>query len=504
MTIKNSNTTTKFSRLNNTTDDDDDDDDNNNNNNNNEITVILLDAMQQRFPITLPHTATLAQLKQQGSTIHHVPPSQQRLIFMGRMLKCDDDDDDVNVTLKDLRIQDQMVVHLYPKPNIVTTATCSTSCAVDDADADTVITSTTIDNTNTNTNTNTNNTSNGGGGAHIPNITIDSTHPSVRHHNGGGGSDNNGSSIVPTIEIFESAQRIKMVSFILLIITTMELLTLFTIYLGDDSSNTDTDTDTSSNGDGVPHDPGDPTDYEHNKSPYDNTTDGTTTTTTMRPWRNSDYIDLCINIAGFYVGLLGLKVSRGGVYRVALARRFLVCLMCVGCAWIGYYYWMDLRQERELLNDSSSSDQDDDKDDDDDLAAGNLYENAFFAVLIPAMVWTSCFHRAWEYQHLLAEAENEVSATQELILNSNAAAAAAAFANNNGNHDGTTRTLAVVTTERNRDGIERLAVPSGAGDDDGDDDNDDDNDDDYSTNNHRNGGNRRRNNSSSSLEAELL
>ena len=396
---------------------------------------------------------------------------------MGRMLRGEDDD----VSIEQLNIRDQMVVHIYPRPNIVDTAASDAVADDDDPNNNTPATDNTSYSYSISDN-NTNNTNRGGGGAHIPSITIDSSRDHVLNMN------RNSDDVVPTIEIFESAQRIKMIAFILIIITSMELLTLFTIYVGNGSTST-TDYDGGSDG-SAPSDPGDPTDYDANKD--DSTNDPTLQQAEVRPWRNSDYIDLTINIAGFYVALLGLKVSR--VYTVSLARRFYILLLCVGCAWIGYYYYMDLRQERENINidsntnDDSKQEDSSDKDDNNPDLSGNIYENALFAVLIPAMVWTSCFYRAWEYQHLLAEAESETSATQELMFNSNS------NANSAGNEEVPAVSASTVAImERNRDGIERLSVPSGVAGEEEDIIH-------HNTSYHRD----TRGNASSSLSAELL
>jgi hypothetical protein len=83
----------------------------------------------------------------------------------------------------------------------------------------------------------------------------------------------------------------------------------------------------------------------------------------------------------------------------------LIGTIVVGIAWNVFYYYLNVqafgkqRQEGDddLLPEDPPSDE-------------SLYLQAFFAILLPAMLWLMCCVRAWQFHGLLQEAEEEAEA----------------------------------------------------------------------------------------------
>ena len=237
----------------------------------NEIHVTLMDGAQTKFNITCDAQWTVSEFKEVSAYITKVPPRSQRLIHMGKLLQ------DAS-TLGECGInEDGKIIHLFPKPNVVI-------------------------NSNTNNNnceegqTNNSNNNNGGtdgtsttAGAHIPQIILDSEEASRRSQ----------ILILSSQEIFEAQHRVKLFSFLLMIISSMELLTLMTLYVGvpqegDYPGYGGAGADGGGGGsDSLP--PGNPTDTPPSSS-Y-----GNNTPMEMRTWQNSDYFDTLISAFGFYV-----------------------------------------------------------------------------------------------------------------------------------------------------------------------------------------------------------
>jgi len=242
-----------------------------------DIQITILDAMNQKFELDVNSSDTLLEMRRKGGRVHKIPPERQRLIFMGRLLS-----EAMNgETLKSIGIQTGMTVHLFPKPRVVST---SKDQAVDvEAEND------------GSRNGGEDSVGAGGAGAHVPTIRFNRD------------ESNTSGSIVQTIEIFESAQKIKMIAFILLLVSAMELLTLFTVAIGsggrgyDESGSNSSDPGLDGNSYiddtsyyGMNLDPGDPTDYAITNDRHYNT-DST------REWRTLDYFDLALSCSGLYV-----------------------------------------------------------------------------------------------------------------------------------------------------------------------------------------------------------
>merc|ERR1712029_223922 len=133
--------------------------------------------------------------------------------------------------------------------------------------------------------------------------------------------------------------------------------------------------------------------------PPGNPTDTTTTagggsSMQMRTWQNSDYFDTLISAFGFYVSLLGIKATTENT--LMLARRYFSCLCLTGVGFNCYYYYMNVRAEEEHARERDQR-----------IDGGELYTTAFVGILLPLTVWLLCIIRAYQFQHLIREAELE-------------------------------------------------------------------------------------------------
>jgi hypothetical protein len=288
---------------------------------------------------------------------------------MGKLL----DDADV---LRECKLDEsEKVVHLFPKPRIVVKASTSNEPSSSDTTSSqhepisSNIESDSGDNVNHDTH------------AHIPQIVLDDAMPS---------------GIITTNELFEAQQRVKLLSFILLIISSMELLTLVTVFLGSDGSNGE-------NADDYP--PGDPTDYVTSLSSGYGSADGEQ----LRTWKQSDYADVVVSGLGVYVAMLGLKASTENTPELAL--RYFAGLVVVGFGWLGYYFYLSVSEGRKQQQNSNDPDGSGSESGstagDGSQAGGNVYANAAAGLLIPVMVWLTCFFRAWRFRVMLLEAQQD-------------------------------------------------------------------------------------------------
>jgi hypothetical protein len=329
--------------------------------NDNMIDVILMDGAQSKFVIRCDPNWRVSRFKEASANITRVPPRSQRLIHMGKLL-------DDSTTLRECGIrEDGKIIHLFPKPNVVIGgggggATCETNDdgggGIEDGGATTgTVTAAGV----------------GGGGAHVPQIIIDEEEASRRSQ----------ILILSSQEIFEAQHRVKLFSFLLMIISSMELLTVMTLFVGNQGENED--------GAGGELPPGNPTDippsHANDPDPYNNDME-------MRTWQDSDYFDALISAFGLYVSLLGIKATTENTLR--LARRYLLCLSVAGVCSNCYYYYLNVdAQSRQ----AEAHDQ--------TIEGSALYATAFVGILLPLTVWMMCIIRAYQFQSLIREAEVE-------------------------------------------------------------------------------------------------
>ena len=310
----------------------------------NEINVNLLDGATKKFTIKCDPAWTVAQFKSASAAVTKVPPNSQRLIHMGKLLK-----DDATLNECGINASDK-IIHLFPKPNVVIN--------VDNGD-------------DGNYQSNTNNNGNGDnedneGGAHVPQIVLDSEEASRRSQ----------ILILSSTEIFEAQHRVKIFSFLLMIISSMELLTLMTLFVGVQAE------ENPYGGGEVP--PGNPTDPPPSSSQ----------TMEIRTWQNSDYADAVISAFGFYVSLLGIKATTENTLQ--LAKQYFVCIIVAAIASNCYYYYLNVQQEEKFAQQNNKP-----------IDPQQMHTDAFVGILLPMTVWALCCIRAYQFQALIREAEME-------------------------------------------------------------------------------------------------
>eukprot|EP00956_Cyclotella_meneghiniana_P043953 scaffold295512_cov66-Cyclotella_meneghiniana.AAC.1 len=269
-------------------------------------------------------------------------------------------------TLEESGIKEsEVIVHLFPKPNVII------NTSNDDRGEGTEVES------------DENNGDNNGVGAHVPQIVMDADEAAQRSQ----------ILILSSQEIFEAQHRVKIFSFLLMIISSMELLTLMSLYVGVDSDYPSSSGETP---------PGNPTDTV------------TPSTQGIRTWQTSDYADTAISAFGFYVSLLGINATTENT--LELARRYLVCIVIAGISSNIYYYWLNLNQMAKAAEEHNQN-----------LDDASLYGGSFVGILLPLTVWTMCIVRAYQFQLLIREAELEAqerTGGAEIASNSNGDGAA--------------------------------------------------------------------------------
>mmetsp|Transcript_50067 Transcript_50067/g.60220 ORF Transcript_50067/g.60220 Transcript_50067/m.60220 type:complete len:436 (+) Transcript_50067:275-1582(+) len=331
------------------------------------MNVIILDAMQRKFNVAVPSPdISVAEFRVLGAAVHQIPPESQRLIHMGKLLADDDNTKSGSSkpskkdkgsssckqkTLRDYKIDaTDKIIHLFPKPKVVVQSS-----------EDETTEATTPNSTNGGNYNSMNDNRYSSGGAHIPQIIM-----STEEHS---------NLITHTAEIFEAQHRVKLFSFLLLVVCSMEILSLITILVGVDPSEAGYYDDT----------------YDTPGNPEDSVVDNSST---PRTWKQSDYYDLAISVGGFYVARLGILAST--VHTRQLARNYYLGLVFIGCNWIAYYYIMGYTATKEQYqNDEESYKQSD------------LVISTLFGMLLPMIVWLTCFVRAYQFSMLIVEAEAE-------------------------------------------------------------------------------------------------
>ena len=343
---------------------DNDDDDNNNLDTQSpllpsiyhQINITLLDTTQKKFTIKCDAKWKVSEFKMAAKQITKVPPESQRLIHMGKLLQD-------NATLEDCGIkEDGLIIHLFPKPNVVIS---SSSTSINDGQ------------TSVNNNDDDDDDENENNGAHIPQIILDEDEAQRRSQ----------ILILSSQEIFEAQHRVKIFSFLLMIISSMELLTLMTLFMGV----SDTENSPYSGGDTSTLPPGNPTD-----TPPSSGSSGGSGGNGMqvRVWQNSDYFDTIISAFGFYVSLLGIKATTENTLQ--LAKRYFICIILAGIGSNCYYFYLNVQATAKHADERNQH-----------LPQSELYTSAFVGILLPLTIWLLCIIRAYQFQILIREAEIE-------------------------------------------------------------------------------------------------
>jgi hypothetical protein len=338
-----------------TTADDDDDD-------SKKITITILDFAQSRFQVQADPSWTMARFKNTGAKIHKVAANRQRLIFRGKMLAED------TKTLDDYGLtQDGVIIHLFPKPRVVITDSSVATTPVEKTEGE-----------------DDDEEEGGGAGAAVPTIVMDAAQAASRSQ----------ILVLGSPEFIEAQNNVKLFSFMLLIISTIELLNLSAIAMG-----VPQDGDASSDGIPVQTD-----DYHVAPQRNDdifmptNQSDGDESIIVQEEWGPYQYVDTIVSLLGVYVALLGLRASTENTLR--LARVYLISLFGTGTLWILFNFFFTASMERKVERKKEEMESD-------DYFHPNIYHQAFQVMVLPTMVWVICCMRAWQFQHMLHEAETE-------------------------------------------------------------------------------------------------
>lgn len=390
------------------------------------LNVTILDFMHQKFQVPVPVNGSVLDLKRCGQNVHKVPIARQRLIYRGKLLVDESSLHESGI------VSDGVIVHLFPKPRVVVRR------GNDDA-----ATETNGGNSSDNVNNNENNTDGTNtNGARVPTIVLNADEAERRSQ----------ILVLGSPDYLEAQNNVKLFSFMLLIISSIELLNLLAIAMGvpqDQSGATGgaSPDGSSYNGgpftDNVDDDITFPPSFDgqHNGTnggtnsstssggnPYDPTAIDPAAALIYQTWSNLSYIDLFVSIAGVYVACLGIKASNDNQLRVAKFYLYGTCLTAAG--WLIYNYIISLKvdfaiqaEEQQAMNghnDDNNSNSNNTLDD--DLYSNNnsggystntvmsdddVYNQAFQVMVLPAMVWMLCIFRAYQFSSLLQEAEME-------------------------------------------------------------------------------------------------
>jgi Ubiquitin family len=410
--------TTELRTLNNTTDSDDVDGAANSettvaNNTPAIMEVTILDFTHKRWPVRITaeqmsqEQPTVFDLKRIGSQVHGIPMPQQRLIFQGQLLS----DDAKPLSALGIKASGS-IVHLFPKPRVVVVENSST--------ADTDSTSATTHGTTPGDEPS---------GARIPTIVMDQSELERRSE----------ILVLGHADYVEAVSNVKLFSLMLLIISSIELLNLLSIYIGANRGDAENEATAGQanpyyNGGGgsvpyVQHDDFFPDDDAvHNSSTnrldpnhFDTANNSTATngldpvTIILQTWTPIKYADVIISLLGVYVALLGIQASNENCIRTA--RAYLIGTTITAMGWLTYNYIVSFEIDEAVATEpdryssgypydtTSSTEASMDPDDVEETA----YNQALTAMVLPAMVWCLCIFRAWQFQHLLHDAELEAA-----------------------------------------------------------------------------------------------
>jgi hypothetical protein len=312
------------------------------------VTIIILDSAQKRFPIAVNPEWTVAKFKKVGAYVHKIAPPSQRLIFRGRMLED-------SKTLKETGIhQDDVIIHLFPKPRVTVVSGDSSvmSASTDGADGE--------DN----------------GGAHVPQIFLDEEEQERRGQ----------ILVLGSYEIAEAQNNVRLLSLLLGTICVMRLLALLSIATGADE---------------VPA-------YQDDLTPPESGGGGNSTDDGMHPhvdyeprvWENQDYFDLLVSMVGFLVARMGMRATHENTSQ--LATRYLIGTLIAGIlwnVWNVFEFTMFVKEESVPKDDDTEI----------PLTQDDFRTIAIFTVVLPVAVWFLCCARAWQFRHLIEEAELEAA-----------------------------------------------------------------------------------------------
>ncbi|KAL7579985.1 hypothetical protein ACA910_004977 [Epithemia clementina (nom. ined.)] len=392
------------------------------------ITVVILDVAQKKFHVPVHPTASVSNLKLAGSKVHKVPPDRQRLIYRGKMLQDEDVLSDVGIT------SDRTIVHLFPKPRVVIKDNSNSNNRDAAGGGDRATSSTSNRNGADNEDDDEDDQ-----GARVPTIVLDADEAERRSQ----------ILVLGSSDYLEAQNNVKLFSFMLLIISSIELMNLLAVALGVPQED-GTEGSLSPNADytvTIDDDifkPPDDTNFSSNSSWYNNSSSNYGGgAEIVETWEAANWVDLVISAMGVYVGILGLQATTHNTLR--LAKSYLIGTVATGVAWMIFNFVMtyeideETEQHREGENESNNTNNDDFV----VLTDGDLRWQAVSVMVLPGMVWSLCCLRAWQFQHLLMEAEQEA---EERIRSEFATVVRAAGNSGTTHHNNDVTTTTTTTT----------------------------------------------------------
>lgn len=328
-----------------------------------DFVVTILDFAQSKFSVPASPQWTIAQLMQAGTAVHKVSPSRQRLIFRGKLLA------DGDKTLHEYGIiETGMIVHLFPKPRVVITNQSSNETNETAACEETREES----------------------GARIPTIVMDAAEAERRAE----------ILVLGSPDFLEAQNNVKLFSFMLLLISSIELLNLMGVAMGVPQSEQLPDGGESGNylDDFFPQEP-------VNITATNQSLEQDAAADLYNHWGWPQTVDTFVSCLGIYVALIGLRASTENTLR--LARHYMLGLFAAGGAWLLFNFFfmaavekkVEEEQETEHANDKDFT----------PMSDSDIYSQALQVMVLPGIVWFMCWMRAWHFHHLLHEAEYEAT-----------------------------------------------------------------------------------------------
>mmetsp|Transcript_10154 Transcript_10154/g.13418 ORF Transcript_10154/g.13418 Transcript_10154/m.13418 type:complete len:531 (-) Transcript_10154:143-1735(-) len=358
-------------------------------NNINLFNVVILDVAQKKFTVSVNNEkATVLTLKQVGFNVHKVSPDRQRLIFRGKMLQDDKTLHESGITTQNT------IIHLFPKPRVIIKSSTNNSNNASSQEVNSQANNSDDEDEE---------------GARVPTIVLDADEAERRSQ----------ILVLGSSDYLEAQNNVKLFSFMLLIYSSIELVSLLGLALGFPQEEPGGANGGGTGGAGLV-DEGYPVSIDddilgnssgdnNSKSNdfmdhYDNSTLLWTSAdagSSAAQWKRKQWVDLIISIAGVYVGVLGLQATSLNTLR--LARMYMVGTFGTGLAWMIFnlvvtFYKQKLFEKNREENHSHENVLLDDDD---------LRMQAISFMFLPGMVWILCCLRSWQFQYLIAEAEQE-------------------------------------------------------------------------------------------------
>jgi hypothetical protein len=332
------------------------------------ITVVILDVAQKKFPVQISAHSTVQRLKQKGRAVHKVLADRQRLIFQGRMLQD-------NKTLLEEKISDGVIVHLFPKPRVLIQDSHGKSISRDNSTAS----ASGGEGGESDADGDGNHNDDEEEGARIPTIIMNADEAQQRSQ----------ILVLGSTDYLEAANNVRLFSFMLLIISAIELMNMLSVALGVPQDDPYAD----SGDDIFPND-------DSNDDGNNNSTISPSSGEVQLPWTMANTFDTIISVMGVYVAITGLKATTANTLR--LARTYLMGTFLTGIGWCLFNYVMTYRIDKELEKEHHES-----RDDLPPMTNSDLAWQAMSVMVLPCMVWILCCLRAWQFHFLLREAEQE-------------------------------------------------------------------------------------------------